>query len=166
MASYIDPDLKVKALSENDVENEMKDINRMDPKFTNEIFTSFSNGINSVLALALKECVDESEIVEIEQLRRILSLCPLEEKFIRAKDKIWAARLHILNKNEDYFIKKDYSKMIKRDGNQAFLETLTEIVKDKFTSMNQESKDIYWKKAAFLLQCVARFKKAQKDCNK
>jgi CII-binding regulator of phage lambda lysogenization HflD len=164
MADIVGSDQQIKALSEDDVAKEMKDINQMAPKFTTEIFTSFSKGINSVLAIAMKQCTDESEIVEIEQLRRVLSLCPLEEKFIRTKDKIWAVRMHIINKNADYFLKKDYSKIIKRDANQAFIESLMEIVKDKFNDMNIENQDIYWKKAAYLLNCVARFKKAQTEC--
>jgi CII-binding regulator of phage lambda lysogenization HflD len=165
MTDIVRPNQKIKALSEDDVAKEIKDINKMESKFTTEIFTSFSKGINSVLSVAMKQCTDESEIVEIEQLRRVLSLCPLEEKFIRTKDKIWAVRKHIINKNADYFLKKDYSKIIKRDSNQAFIESLMEIVKDKFSGMDIESQNIYWKKAAYLLNCVARFKKAQVECS-
>ena len=158
-AVYVDKELG-QAKSMDDINIELKKIARLDVKFTNEIFRSYTNAINSMLALALKQSVDEDEAVEIEQLRRVIMLCPLEEKFIRTRDKIWGARKHIVNRNADYFLKKDYSKIIKRDANQAFIEALIEIVKNRFETLDDEMKEAYWQKAAYLLNCVVRFKKA------
>lgn len=157
-----DTQLNVKALSEDDIVNEMKLITMLPEKFTNDIFNTYSQNINSVLALVLKQCTDDEDAVEIEQLRRVLMMCPLEEKFIRSKDKIWAVRKYIVKKDARYFLNKDYSKIIKRDGNQAFIEALMEIVKSKFNELNDVDQNMYWNKAAFLLNCVAQFKKEMK----
>lgn len=149
-------------LNEDDVNNEIKVLNMMDSEFTNKLFTDFSNTINSILTMALKQSETDMEKVELDRLCRILRLCPVEEKFIRAKDKIWNVRQHIANKNANYFIEKDYSVMIKKDGNQSFLETLTDIVRDRFEDMNDKEQALYWEKANKLLHCVILYKKELK----
>lgn len=159
-------ELGIRALSENDVLGEMKMIERLPKKFTNDIFVSYSQCINSILALVLKQCYDDDDAVEIEQLRRVLQICPLEDKFIRTKGKVWAVRHHIVNKNAKYFLEKDYSKLIKRDGNQAFIESLMEIVKFSYNDLSASDQDMYWCKAAKMLNIVARFRKAMSDIRK
>ena len=52
--------------------------------------------------------------------------------------------------------------MIKKDGNQAMLESLVEIVKNTYEDMSVAEQDKYWQKAAILLNCVAKFRKAMK----
>jgi len=110
--------------------------------------------------MALSQADDEYEIVQIEQLKRIMALCPIEEKFIRSKDKIWKVRKHLITKDYDFFVKRNYSKMIKEDGNQSFLITLVEIVKSAFIGMSDEERDKYWVEGARLLNYVAQYKKA------
>ena len=157
----------VKPLNDDDVNNEMKLIEKMDKKFTNELFILFSNTLSSILSITLEKCSnDDSEYVEIIRLRRIINLVPVEEKFIRTKDKVWNVRKQILDKNEKYFIEKDYSKLIKKDHNQYFIETLTDIVKNRFDELNNAEKDLYWQKAAILLNCVGKYKKAVMEINK
>jgi hypothetical protein len=154
------------SLSEDDVRNEMKLIAMLPEKFTNEIFVSYSQCINSILALVLKQCDDDEEAVDIEQFRRVLQMCPLEEKFIRTKGKVWVSRHHIINKNAVYFLNKDYSKLIKRDGNQALIESLMEIVKARYGEISTSNQEMYWSKAAKLLNIVARFRKAMSELRK
>lgn len=160
--AHHDPQLGVTALSDDDIVNEMKLISLLPEKFTNHIFNTYSQNITSVLSIVLKQCTDDDDAVEIEHLKRVLMMCPLEEKFIRSKDKIWAVRKHIVTKNARYFLDKDYSKIIKRDGNQAFIESLMEIVKVKFGELSLSDQNMYWNKAALLLNCVAQFKKEMK----
>jgi hypothetical protein len=153
----------IRALSEDDVRNEMKLIANLPEKFTNDIFVSYAQCINSILALVLKQCKDDEDVVEVEQLRRVLHICPLEDKFIRTKEKIWAVRHHIINKNAAYFLEKDYSNYIKRDGNQAFIESMLEIIKSRYNELSIVNQDMYWIKAAKLLNTVARFRKATSE---
>jgi hypothetical protein len=156
---YEDSELKIKALSVDDVANELHNLTKVPTKMVNELFQTYGNVLNSILATALKQATDETESVEIEQLRRLISLCPLEERFIRTKDKVWAVRKHILNKNSKFFLEKDYSKIIKRDANQAFIESMMEIIRDKFTTLSLKDQDVYWQKSVVMLNCVARYKK-------
>ena len=152
-------DTQVKPLNEDDVLNEMKLIARTNEKVTTDIFNTYFRGIQSLLTAAAKQTKEETEVVEVERLRRLIGLMPIEETFIRTKDKIWAVRKRIMQQDADYFMNKDYSKIIKRDANQAFIESLMEIIKDRFEDMDDLSKKFYWCKAALLLNCVARFKK-------
>ena len=148
-----------KPLNDNDIDLLMKKLVNVDSKKLNKLFRDYSNILNSIISLTIKITKDEDEIIELERVKRILGLCPLEERLLRTKDKIWNARNHILKKNSDFFIKRDYSSMIKQDSNQAFIESLMLIVKTKFPKLKKKEQFFYWKKATSLLKIVAEFKK-------
>jgi len=150
----------VKPLSDSDVTSLLEKISQCDSKITNPLFIEYSNTLNSLLSIIVTQLEEESEIVELERVKRILSLCPLEEKLLRTKDKIWNVREHILAKNKDYFLNKDYSSLIKQDSNKAFIENIMEIIKDNFNDLSEKEQAAYWIKAKKLLNIVARFKKA------
>ena len=152
-----------KTLSENDIELLNKKILNIDRKLINPIFIEFSNTLNSIIAITIKQSTDEDDIVELERAKRILALCPLEEKLFRVKDKIWNVRKYIIEKNSGFFLNRDYSKMIKQDGNKAFIEAMMEIVKTRFNDLTKKEQDFYWKKATKLLNLVARFKQLVND---
>lgn len=152
-------DLTIKPLSEAEVEEQRKKLLAADPKVLTEIYNTCVQTLNGLLTMVLKQTEDEEEIVEIERLKRIINLTPVEELFIRTKDKIWAAREHILNKNADWFLNRDYKNLIKKDHNQVFIETIVGLVKDRYGSLSLEDREKYWEKALLLLRNVARFKK-------
>lgn len=151
---------KIIPLTDEDCNKLMQKIIKVDATEMNDIFRTYSNTITAILTMVIKNAQDDEEIVEIERVKRIINFAPIEEKFIRSKDKIWAVRNHIINKNLKYFIEKDYSSVIKRDHNQAMLEAIIEIIKNGITKLSQEDLNFYWKKAAVMLKCVVRFKKA------
>jgi len=154
---------KTLALTEDDVNNVLKKLTDANMDEINSIFDDASRAVNAIISRATKEATDESEIVELERIKRIVNLAPKEEKFIRMKDKVWKVREHILNKNADYFFKKDYSEFIKKDHNQVFLENIVEIICQKFKQLNESEQEFYWNKALILLQCVLKFKKITGD---
>lgn len=146
-------------LNEEEVEAQKKRLLEADPKILTDIFNVHSQVSNSILVMVLKQTEDEDEIVEIERLKRIFNLAPIEERFIRSKDKVWGAREHILNKNAKWFIDRDYKNLIKKDHNQVFIETIVSLVKDRYMSLSTEDQERYWEKALIILRNVARFKK-------
>lgn len=153
-------------LSDNDVDKMMKRIANCNSSRLTNIFIEYSDTLTGIISLALaqaKASGDEDDIVEIERARRVIGFCPLEEKLLRTKDKIWNVREHIINKNTSFFLDRDYSGMIKKDGNKAFIEALMEIVKNNFTALNEKEQNQYWKKAKKLLRLVAEFKRELKD---
>lgn len=152
-------------LSDEDVQILMRKISKIDPKVLNPIFSNFSNVLNSIVAIALEQAKndeDSDDILALEQARRIINICPAEEKFLRIKDKIWNVRNHIINKDAKFFLDRDYSGMIKKDSNKAFIESLMEIVKGNFSDIPKEAQNMYWKKAQKMLRIVCEFKKAVK----
>lgn len=151
---------KIIPLTDDDCNRLMQKIIKADATEMNDIFRTYSNTITAILTMVIKNAQDDEDIVEIERIKRIINFAPIEEKFIRSKDKIWAVRHHILNKNLQYFMEKDYSAVIKRDHNQAMLEAIVEIIKNGIAKLSQDDLDFYWKKAALMLKCAARFKKA------
>jgi len=158
-------DISVRPLTDDDVLLEMSQINKVDKTIISDIFNSYYQEIQSILTAASRLTQEEIEIVELERLRRLIRLLPIEELFIRSKDKIWAVRNHILNKNADYFLNKDYSKIIKKDKKQGFIESIISIIKDRYTEMDDANKEFYWQRAIKLLHCVARLKKELSKLN-
>lgn len=162
-ADVEDEDENLRPMSQEEIDAEMKRMTTVDPKELNDIFAKYSQAINGILVAARKQATDDSEIVELEQIKRIMNMAPNDLKFIRSKNKLWAVRKRIVNKDTKYFLEKDYSKTIKKDQNQEWLESIVEFVRDRFATMTDKEKEFYWSKAAALLNCVLRFKKLLGD---
>lgn len=154
-----DPLDKVKALDDDTLNNLQKRLATVNPTELNKIYSDYGGLINKLILLCLKQTKDESEKVELECIKRIVNLAPSDERFLRSKDKIWAVRSYILEKKEDYFLNKDYSHLIKKDRNQAMLETIMAIAKNGFKRLTPIEKDAYWTIGMDLLRLIAQFKK-------
>ncbi len=154
-------DQKVKPLDDDDVDVIVKktlELNDSQIKQLNDIYKQFNDCISVLLSMSRKLVSNETELVELERVKRILKIPGDDEKFIRSKDKLWAVRNHIIDKNENYFLNKNYANIIKKDSKQAMIECVLNIVKSKFTSMNVAEKSLYWAKAAEMLKYVIKYK--------
>ena len=159
MASIPDAELIViKPLTAEDVIIEQQRLAVVDPNKLNSIYNDFSNAIMSILTTAARQTKDDEDIVELERMKRILNMTPSDEKFIRAKNKVWAVQNKILNKDAKFFIERDYSTTIKKDHHQAMIESLVEIVREQYPKLTPKEQEFYWKKAGILLSCVIRFR--------
>ena len=152
-----------KPLTEQDIMLIRKRLANLDSKSLDSIINSYSQLVSGIITMALKITKEDDEIAEIEHLRRLVIIVPKDELFIRSKDKIWDAREKILNKDADWFIKRDYSKLIKKDSKQTMIETLVNVVKRYYPELDDDEKNMYWKKAIGLLQVVAEYKKIAKE---
>lgn len=167
-----DIDKHVTGMTEEDVANENRKLAKVDPDVLNDLYNTQSQIFNSIVTMVKKQLTDEEDLVEVERLQRILNLAPVDEKFIRTKDKIWAVREHIINKNAKFFLDRDYSKQIKKDGNQVFLETLISLIKEQYNALSAKDQNFYWEKASQLLIQVCKYHKllktveAQEESNK
>ncbi len=147
------------SMDDYDVERIMSRIAQTDGKEANRIFDAFNVELNRLISTIRSQITEEHEIVECERIKRILGMLPVEQKFLRMKEKVWHVRRHIINKDRDFFFNRDYGKMIKRDKNQAFIEAAIEIVKAHFDVLTPAEKDFYWRSAAKMLKLVIDFKK-------
>lgn len=149
-------------LSEEDV-NEVRA--RLAKLNASQIKDICDNYVNTIMELIMKvESIvdkneDEAEYVELDRVRRIVRFVDTDECFIRSKDKIWEAREHILNKDADWFLNRDYSKLIKKDQKTTMIETLISIVKGKYRGLSEQEKTIFWNYGLRLLKIVASYKK-------
>ncbi len=150
-----DKKVVIKPLTDADVDVERKIMYLVDQTKLDEIFTGYNNIISSVFTKAIKQVSDdEEEAVIIDSLRRMIRLLPTDEKFIRTKDKVYAASEFILERNEEFFLKEDISYAIKKDKNQFMMEGLISIIRTKWPEMTDKEKDFYWGKMLLLLNCV------------
>jgi CII-binding regulator of phage lambda lysogenization HflD len=155
--------IKFKALDDDDVNNMLRMTANANPDVINEIYRTYANTLNTILTMVQKQATEEEELVEVDRVKRIINMLPIEERFMRTKDKVWAVQDHIFNKNIKYFLDKDYSHIIKRDSKQVMIETLVELVKNRAIDLQPNEMDFYWNKAVILLNCIGRFKKAIGD---
>jgi hypothetical protein len=146
-------------LSDDDIALARKRLASISANDLNYIVDTYTQLIKGLLTLAIKTTEDEEEIVEIERLRRLVNMSPKDELFLRSKDKIWAAREPIMQKNAAWFIERDYSSLIKKDSKQVMIETLISIIRDKYENLSNDEREIYWRKAIEILQIVAKYKK-------
>ena len=149
----------VSPMTDEDVNNVRKRLALLDEKEMNYIIDTYSQIIKGVLTLTMKNTKDEDEIVELERLKRIINLAPKDELFIRSKDKVWAARKRVIDRDINWFLNRDYSKLIKRDSKQVMIETLINIAKNSYLKLDTEEQEMYWQKGFKVLQIVAQYKK-------
>ena len=123
-----------------------------------KIFQKVSSTLMSLIMMTLKVTKEEDEIIELERIKRIVNMCPKDELFIRIKDKIWAVRQQLDAEDADYFLNKDYSAMVRRDHNQAFVEAMMEILKLRYYNSTAAEKKVYFAKGRILIAEVAAFK--------
>lgn len=149
-------------MTDDDVNKTIARMATLDGKQISEICDGYVRQIK-ILINTVKKILhptdDEDEIVELDRVLRLIGLIASDEIFIRSKDKIWHARQHILNKNADWFIKRDYSKNIKKDHKQVMIETIIRIVRVRYPKLSPAEQEQYWIKAIGLLSLVAKFKK-------
>lgn len=152
-------DIQFKALSPQDIIDQLKMLKPAQQKDFDKICDDFCNTVTKLIVMAKKRATDDMDIVELERLQRMLSFMPAFEKFIRCQDKIWTAREKIRSHDAKFFLERDYSVNIKKDQNQNMLETLIEALKTNFEIFTEAEKAIYWSKSEELLAYVVRFKK-------
>jgi hypothetical protein len=149
-----------KPMSNEDYYDEVKKLSKLNKDDVNNICDSFTREIKFLIndiKNTLHPTNDEEELVEINRLQRIISFVPADEVFLRCKDKIWATKTQIVNKDASTFLNIDVSKNIKKDDKQNMIETLISIVKNKYKEMSEEERNEYWKRISKLLCIVCEF---------
>lgn len=159
---------QVKLLTDDDVLAEIRDfMSNMETAKLTPILRGFQNAVQSLISFAAEIVGDDEEsAADLDRTRRLISFCPPEEMFIRAKDKIWAVRDHILKKDLKYFIDRDYSNMIKRDQKQELLENIVMTVKDYAALMSTEKHEALWTKCKIILHWVAKYMREREAVSK
>lgn len=153
-------DKEARPLDDDDVAREQELIYKLSEK-NQQIFSELTNeyllSIKRILVAAESVCTDDKEKAEIDRLKRIIKLCPLDELFIRSKDKIYSAREQIKNKDMAFFTKKEYKSLIKEDFKKSMIESILSIVKYRCMTLTQEESEYYWQIIFKMLNLVTRY---------
>jgi hypothetical protein len=64
-----------------------------------------------------------------------------------------------MKQNMKFFVDRDYSHLIKKNGQQAFIEHLISIVKNGLGEMTPQQIQFYWDQGKVMLNCIARYRK-------
>lgn len=151
-----------KPMTDDDVLEVMSKLGALDAKEINSICDGNAQklkGLVNCVRKSLNPKTDEEEMVELDRVMRLINMCPKDELFIRIKDKIWHARYHILDRDSNWFLNRDYSSNIKKDQKQRMIETIIRMIQNKWKKMSEEEHELYWKQAFEMLNLVAKFKK-------
>lgn len=113
------------------------------------------------IILAIMKFLDEHKTnkssEDIRMLASILddlkSLTP-ELMIERCQPKIWDAADKIKNHDADYFLKRDYSKLIKNDERTKMIYGIVNAIKTGWNSLYPYEKNYIWSMSELLLDCV------------
>lgn len=158
-------ELKVKPLTSDDVNTIRQDLLKLDNVFMTKMTSEYYNCIRSIIVRLSSQVTDDDDLASLLQLQRIFNFAPADEIFIRTYEKVWAVKHHLIKRNAKYFLEKDYSFLVKKDGNENFIISLIEILRDQYEQMLPEEKSFYWKKGLQIVKYIATFKKKIKEIN-
>lgn len=177
---------KLKPMTVEDCAKQLKVIarfNQEDAKTTVDIMTEYHKDINMIIAIIENKAKSriryardmfrktrdnkykdieeeaEAETIELHRLKNVLKLAPTEEIFLRTIPKMWISKEYILARNKDFFIKQDFSHLIKKDERQELIENLVDLFKSNALSMSDSEINKYWDRSIQLIGLIARFKK-------
>lgn len=155
-------EVKFVNMTDDDVDRIQGRVNKLSNKEideVNKLCTSFHQALVGLVTTARSFTKEDEELVEIDRIKRLLAILPQFEVFVRAQGRIWTFRNKIVDKDMDFFLGIDYSGAIKRDHKQRMIETIIEIVKEKFPKLPESERETFWQKVILLLNYTAKFRK-------
>ncbi len=107
----------------------------------------------------------EPHNMEIEWLHNKLALARSVDPLLiieRCKDKLWAYRNEILQRNTDFFVCEQFNQYVKDDENKTLLYTIINIIKRRFLELSNDEQATIWQLINQLLVGVVKYKKLAK----
>lgn len=126
----------------------------------NDIITEFHSTIFKILKVCRKI---EPNNIDLEWLQSKLSLARDIDPLLiinKCADKIWAHREYIITENSDFFLKNQYTEFIKNDENKSFLQSLVNLIKNKYTEISEQERKALWTLVKSMLGSIVKYKKA------
>lgn len=129
----------------------------------NGIITNFHGVMFKILKICRK--IDPTSI-ELESLQSRIGLARDIDPLLiinRCKDKVWMHREHIINENEEFFLKNKFTEYIKNDENKSFMHSLINLIKTKYKGLSAPEKKELWRLVKEMLRHIVEYKKATDD---
>lgn len=128
---------------------------------------SITSEFNTIIFKLLKICQKlDPDNIELEWLRKQLSLARDIDPLLiihKCSNKVWMHREHIIEENEDFFLKNNYNTLIKNDENKSFINEFIGLLKTKFVQISPSEKKILWSLIKAMLASIVKYKKATGD---
>ena len=134
----------------------------------NSIFDKYSKTLTELIKNVSDEIKNEEEKSHLEQIKRIIRLCPQEERLIKTKDTLWELRNYILTRDHIGLKNVDPNKFINKDNTEAdkeFILSIIDIIKSRYDEIKEERKNNYWITLTILLQCIIEYRQIVGDHN-
>jgi hypothetical protein len=128
-----------------------------------DIVKKFHNKVFAVLKICKKL---DPKSIELQHLHNIASLARDTEYLLiisRCKDKMWLHREHIINRDENFFLKNKFTQYIKDDENKSFMHSLVNVIQTGYRDISDTEKDMIWRLVQDMLKHVIEYKKAIGD---
>lgn len=126
-----------------------------------------NNGWNKIKQFKNDPSIDsfvkkQETIDSYERLKNNLALVRSELPYLaiaRSFPHIIKAGEHIIKKNSDYFLKRNYDALIKEDGNKTMIYDVIKLIVKCFDKLNEEEREEIWELSNVMLICCIAFKK-------
>ena len=138
------------------MEKSLKELKKKDSKLYSIVLKTYSNALNDLVKKAKTCTVDDSELSQLDSIKRKLRLAFKKTKILKTYVRIWELRKYILQKDATYFT--SCKTEIDEDDDIA-MDTLMDVISDGFGGKSTEEQDEYWAIAATMLNCIATVKK-------
>jgi hypothetical protein len=126
-----------------------------------KIIDEFVKTFSQLLKACEKDVATQTEYMKLDHLKSLYRMCPHEEKFFIAQEKIWPLREMILDRDFDKIIQVDIESLYSDetvDETRELVADLMDILKKKFKTLSLIRRDEYWDFLTKMLQCIAQYK--------
>lgn len=129
------------------------------PEELDIITNVFNTRINSIIQFGRQKNPDAQEFVLLDSVVKETEVADQTLIIEKCKDKIWGSREYIKERNEQYFLARDYGNLIKKDHNQELIQMLVNLVKGGWQTLYIEEKYVLWQKTRTMLKAVIYYAK-------
>jgi hypothetical protein len=130
------------------------------------IFDKYSKTLIELIKNVSDDVKSEEEKTHLDQIKRLIRLCPQEERLIKTKDTIWDLKNYILKKDHLGLKKLDATQYMNKDNTdeeKQFIISIIDIIKSRYDDLEENKKNIYWSLLTKLLQYVIEYRQLVKD---
>lgn len=130
------------------------------------IFDKYSKSLTELIKNVSDDVKSEDEKTHLDQIKRLIRLCPQEERLIKTKDTIWDLKNYILTRDHVGLKNLDATNYMNKDNTdeeKQFILSIIDIIKSRYDDLEENKKNNYWTLLTLLLQYVIEYRQLVKD---
>jgi len=130
------------------------------------IFDKYSKSLTELIKNVSDDVKSEDEKTHLDQIKRLIRLCPQEERLIKTKDTIWDLKNYILTRDHVGLKNLDATNYMNKDNTdeeKQFILSIIDIIKSRYDDLEENKKNNYWTILTLLLQYVIEYRQLVKD---